>query len=169
MRTSSNYALRLPASLKRAVEEVARQDGTTLNQFIVSAVAEKLTVLKTADYFAKRAARADFRAFDRLLRRRGGSSCPVTRCQRITTNGNPRDAERIALTPNEPHRSWAQMSPHPQLVYPVSRGLNLFSLTARRTLRSSYVLITFRPLARTIIDEALALGRDGMALFLLFR
>jgi post-segregation antitoxin (ccd killing protein) len=40
--TSSNYALRLPAYLKRAVAEVAREDGTTLNQFIVSAVAEKL-------------------------------------------------------------------------------------------------------------------------------
>ena len=45
MRTSSNYALRLPTSLKRAVEEVAREDGTTLNQFIVTAVAEKLAVL----------------------------------------------------------------------------------------------------------------------------
>ena len=42
MRTSSNYALRLPASLKRAIEKVAREDRTTLNQFIVSAVAEKL-------------------------------------------------------------------------------------------------------------------------------
>jgi hypothetical protein len=58
----------LPASLKRAVEEIAREDGTTLNQFIVSAVAEKLAVLKTADYFAKRAARADFAVFDRLMR-----------------------------------------------------------------------------------------------------
>jgi hypothetical protein len=38
------------ASLKRAIEEVAREDGTTLNQFIVSAVAEKLAALKTADY-----------------------------------------------------------------------------------------------------------------------
>ena len=74
MRTSSTYALRLPASLKRAVEEVARQDGTTLNQFIVSAVAEKLTALKTADYFAKRASRADFRAFDRLMRPRRGEA-----------------------------------------------------------------------------------------------
>jgi hypothetical protein len=73
MRTSSNYALRLPASLKRAVEEVAREDGTTLNQFIVSAVAEKLA-LKTADYFAKRAARADFVGFDRLMGRRGGEA-----------------------------------------------------------------------------------------------
>ena len=74
MRTSSNYALRLPASLKRAVEEVAREDGTTLNQFIVSAVAEKLAALKTADYFAGRAGRADFRAFDRLMRRRPGEA-----------------------------------------------------------------------------------------------
>ena len=74
MRTSSNYALRLPASLKRAVEEVAREDGTTLNQFIVSAVAEKLAALKTAEYFAKRAARADFAAFDRLMKKRGGEA-----------------------------------------------------------------------------------------------
>ena len=72
MRTSSNYALRLPTSLKRAVEAVAREDGTTLNQFIVSAVAEKLAALKTADYFAERAARADFTTFDRLMRRPGG-------------------------------------------------------------------------------------------------
>ena len=60
MRTSSNYDLRLPTSLKRAVEEVAREDGTTLNQLIVSAVAEKLAVLQTADYFTGRARRADF-------------------------------------------------------------------------------------------------------------
>jgi hypothetical protein len=70
MRISSNYALRLPTSLKRAVEEVAREDGTTLNQFIVSAVAEKLAVLKTAHYFAERARRADLAGFDRLMRRR---------------------------------------------------------------------------------------------------
>ena len=74
MKTSSNYALRLPASLKRAVEEVAREDGTTLNQFIVSAVAEKLSALKTADYFAERGGRADFAGFDRLMKRRGGEA-----------------------------------------------------------------------------------------------
>ena len=74
MSTTSNYALRLPASLKRAVEEMAREDGTTLNQFIVSAVAEKLAALKTADYFAERAGRADFATFDRLMKRRGGEA-----------------------------------------------------------------------------------------------
>ena len=48
MRTSSNYALRLPTSLKRAVEEVAREDGTTLNQFSVTAVAEKTRFVQSS-------------------------------------------------------------------------------------------------------------------------
>jgi uncharacterized protein (DUF1778 family) len=71
MAITSNYALRLPASLKKAVEAVAREDGTTLNQFIVSAVAEKLSALKTADYFAERAARGDIDAALRILKRPG--------------------------------------------------------------------------------------------------
>src|SRR5277367_1599532 len=72
MATTSNYTLRLPASLKKAVEAVAREDGTTLNQFIVSAVAEKLSALKTADYFAERAARGDIAEALRILSRPGG-------------------------------------------------------------------------------------------------
>jgi uncharacterized protein (DUF1778 family) len=72
MGTSSNYALRLPASLKSAAENVAREDGTTLNQFIVTAVAEKVSALKTAAYFAERAKRADVAEFDRFMSRDGG-------------------------------------------------------------------------------------------------
>jgi uncharacterized protein (DUF1778 family) len=72
-RAQSNYALRLPASLKKAAEQTARADGATLNQFIVTAVAEKLSALRTADYFASRAARADEAAFDRIMSRRGGT------------------------------------------------------------------------------------------------
>jgi hypothetical protein len=72
MGTSSNYALRLPASLKAAAERVAREDGTTLNQFIVTAVAEKLAALRTADYFAERAARGDLDAALRFMSRGGG-------------------------------------------------------------------------------------------------
>ena len=54
---ASNYALRLPASLKRELEKVAREDGTSLNQLIVTAVAEKLSALRTADSFEERRAR----------------------------------------------------------------------------------------------------------------
>ena len=76
-RTASNYALRLPASLKKAAEETARSDGATLNQFIVTAVAEKLAALRTADYFSGRADRADLAAFDRIMARPGGSEPPA--------------------------------------------------------------------------------------------
>ena len=72
MGTQSNYALRLPLSLKAGAEQVAREDGTTLNQFIVSAVAEKLAAMKTADYFAQRSQRGDTAAALALLSRKGG-------------------------------------------------------------------------------------------------
>jgi hypothetical protein len=35
-------------------------------------VAEKLAAMGTAEFFAERRARADFKAFDRLMRRKGG-------------------------------------------------------------------------------------------------
>jgi hypothetical protein len=51
---------------------VAREDGTTLNQFIVSAVAEKLAAMKTADYFTQRAQRGDMAGALAFLSRKGG-------------------------------------------------------------------------------------------------
>lgn len=72
MGTTSNYALRLPASLKNSVEQVARDDGTSLNQFIVTAIAEKLAAIKTAGYFQERAKRGNLDAALALLNRTGG-------------------------------------------------------------------------------------------------
>lgn len=66
MATISNYNLRLLASLKVEAEKVAKEEGTTLNQFINVAVAEKLAALRTR-YFQERATRADLETFDRLL------------------------------------------------------------------------------------------------------
>ncbi|MEN9373441.1 MAG: hypothetical protein RIR79_993 [Pseudomonadota bacterium] len=74
MGSQSNYALRLPISLKAGAEKVAREDGTTLNQFIISAVAEKLSALKTADYFAERAKRGNLGAALAMLNRTGGQA-----------------------------------------------------------------------------------------------
>lgn len=70
---SSTYPLRLPVSLKEALEKIAAEDGTSMNQFIVTAVAEKIAVLRTATYFAERRERADLEAFDRILNREGGA------------------------------------------------------------------------------------------------
>jgi hypothetical protein len=71
MARTSNYALRLLTSLKAEAEKVAVEEGTTLNQFINVAVAEKLAALRTAQYFQTRAARADLAVFDYLLARVG--------------------------------------------------------------------------------------------------
>ena len=68
----SNYALRLPTSLKQEVERLAREDGGTLNQFIVTAVAEKLATLRTVEFFAARSARADRAGALAVLSRDGG-------------------------------------------------------------------------------------------------
>ena len=44
--TQANYALRLQAGLKAEAERVAKAEGTTLNQLINVAVAEKLSALR---------------------------------------------------------------------------------------------------------------------------
>lgn len=55
----SQYALRIPDSLAGYAKELAREDNVSLNQFIVVALAEKVSALKTAAFFQERAARAD--------------------------------------------------------------------------------------------------------------
>ena len=70
--TAPNYSLRLQASLKAEAERLAKEEGTTLNQFINVAVAEKLAVLKTAAYFRERGGRGDAAKALRLLEGMGG-------------------------------------------------------------------------------------------------
>jgi hypothetical protein len=72
MREVSTYPLRLPRSLKKAVERQSKEDGTSINQFVTTAVAEKLSALQVAEFFRDRKTRADFKAFDKIMRRRGG-------------------------------------------------------------------------------------------------
>lgn len=72
MKETSTYPLRLPRSLKAAVEKLSKEEGTSINQFVATAVAEKVSALRTAENFAERQNRADFEAFDRILNRGGG-------------------------------------------------------------------------------------------------
>ncbi len=74
MTETKTYPLRLPRSLKQAVERLSREDQTSINQFVATAVAEKVSALETARYFADHRARADFKAFDRIMNRRGGET-----------------------------------------------------------------------------------------------
>ena len=68
----STYPLRLPKSLKDKVAKVAKRDGSSINQFITIAVAEKVSVLETEQFFANRMKEADLNTFRSLLFRSGG-------------------------------------------------------------------------------------------------
>jgi len=70
----STYPLRMPKSLKDEVARVAKRDGTSINQFIAIAVAEKVSALEIEEFFIDRAKRADLETFRRLLHRSGGDS-----------------------------------------------------------------------------------------------
>lgn len=72
MSETATYPLRLPRSIKAAVEKLALSEGISMNQFVATAVAEKLAVLNTANYFSARKGRADLAAFRRILTRKGG-------------------------------------------------------------------------------------------------
>ena len=61
--------LRLPDSIHRHIRNIAREDGVSINTFITSAVAEKVSALTTEGYIATRAKSARKGAFRRVLDR----------------------------------------------------------------------------------------------------
>jgi hypothetical protein len=71
---TGTFPLRLPLSLKAAVEAISERDGTSMNQFLVVAAAEKIAAMHTETFFAERATRADRAAFRRILDRSGGEA-----------------------------------------------------------------------------------------------
>jgi len=55
----STYPLKLPHSIKKAAQRLAKEDGVSLNQWIATAVAQKIGVVETAaEFFKKRAGNA---------------------------------------------------------------------------------------------------------------
>jgi uncharacterized protein (DUF1778 family) len=69
----ATFSLRLPISLKAAVERIAAADGTSMNQFLVMAAAEKLSAIQTAEtYFAGLRGRGDLNEALAFLSRPGG-------------------------------------------------------------------------------------------------
>lgn len=73
----SNFALRLQTSLMEETRKLAQEEGVAVNQLINVAVAEKLSALRTEDYFAQRAAKGDVSRALRVLKRAGVGNPPV--------------------------------------------------------------------------------------------
>ena len=65
----SRYALRLPESLKIASKRIAAADDTTMNQFFVVAIAEKISAMETTDFFERRSASASKTKADKAWRK----------------------------------------------------------------------------------------------------
>jgi hypothetical protein len=63
----ARVSVRLPDSLHRGVKELAQREGVSMNQLIATAVAEKLSALRTEDYLAERAARVSRERFEAVL------------------------------------------------------------------------------------------------------
>lgn len=76
MATVSNFALRIPPSLMEEVRELAERDAVSINQFLVTAAAEKVSALKARGYLAERAARAKPDDLGRILAK-AGRAAPI--------------------------------------------------------------------------------------------
>jgi hypothetical protein len=74
----SNVALRLRPSLLEEARRVAESEGVALNQLINVAVAEKLSALRTDDYFRERAVRGNIAKAKRILKRAGKGKSAVS-------------------------------------------------------------------------------------------
>jgi len=63
----STISLRLSQSLHRRVRDLAKQDEISINQFIATALAEKMSALMTSDYLGERAKRGRRGKFGRAM------------------------------------------------------------------------------------------------------
>lgn len=65
----ATYPLKLPMSIKKAAQRLAKEDGVSLNQWIASAVAQKVGVVETAaEFFKARAGKATGAGLMKFLR-----------------------------------------------------------------------------------------------------
>jgi hypothetical protein len=73
----SNVALRLQTSLLEEAKRVAASEGVALNQLINVAVAEKVSALRTEEYFRERSGRANIGKAKRTLKKAGRGKPPT--------------------------------------------------------------------------------------------
>ncbi len=95
----SNFALRLQPSLLEELRKAAEAEGVALNQLINVAVAEKVSALRTEDYFRERGRRADRAETLRILECAGkgnppmkGDELPAERRAKSGRGANGRDS-----------------------------------------------------------------------------
>jgi len=94
----SNFALRLQASLLQEARKAAELEGVALNQLINVAVAEKVSALRTEEYFQERSRRADRSKTQRILQKAGKDkpAVPGDELPAGWTESTPKSGRKIA-------------------------------------------------------------------------
>jgi len=102
---TGRYAVHLPLELKREAEGLAKQQGVSLNQFILWSVAEKVSALKSSQ---------DDPSFPGITYRRGASGVPVP-----ILRGTGIRVQTIVIL----NREWKEMPGEIAAQYDLSEGL----------------------------------------------
>ncbi|MEH2259334.1 toxin-antitoxin system HicB family antitoxin [Nostoc sp.] len=63
----SNLSVQLPDSLYKSLQELAKQDGISIDQFVATAVAEKIVALTTEIYLGELAKLGSREKYDAVL------------------------------------------------------------------------------------------------------
>lgn len=63
----STLKIQLPDLLYQSVKKLAEQDGISMEQFVTSAVAEKISALTTESYLQERAQRGNRAKYENIL------------------------------------------------------------------------------------------------------
>jgi len=69
----STVSLRLPNFLHKEVKTIAKEEDISINQFITTALAEKMSALKTQEYLEQRAKRGTRESFDDAMAKVGNN------------------------------------------------------------------------------------------------
>ena len=62
-------SLRLPESIHRHIRDIAKKEGVSINQFISSAISEKISAIMTEEYLQERADRAKSEDMQSVLKK----------------------------------------------------------------------------------------------------
>ena len=69
----STVSLRLPNFLHKEVKKISKEEGISINQFITTALAEKMAALRTQEYLEQRASRGKREKFEKALAKVGNN------------------------------------------------------------------------------------------------
>jgi hypothetical protein len=89
MRPMRQYACALPELLWHEAQELAHAEQTSLDDFVLAAITEKIAAARTTQYVRTRAARADPQAFLAVLERIKQAAGPAVEGDALEPDGGP--------------------------------------------------------------------------------